>query len=91
MRTIAGFREKRSGFYLPRAKIDPPEALQRQIWSKIDGWLQKYAEFDPYAVNNAVKRPNLAEAGFLRLLKYLRRVILQDSIIFRDMFSDYPI
>jgi hypothetical protein len=31
MRTMAGFREKKGGFYLPRAKVDPPEALQRQI------------------------------------------------------------
>jgi Centromere DNA-binding protein complex CBF3 subunit, domain 2 len=37
MRTIASFREEGSGFYLPRAKVDPPEALQRQIWPKIDG------------------------------------------------------
>jgi hypothetical protein len=29
MRTMAGFREKRGGFYLPRAKVDSPEALQR--------------------------------------------------------------
>jgi hypothetical protein len=36
MRTIANFREKRDGFYLPRAKIDFPEALQRQIWPEID-------------------------------------------------------
>jgi hypothetical protein len=91
MRTIAGFREERGGFYLPRAKVDPPEALQRQIWPEIDGWLQKYAEFDPHAVNNAVERPNLAGAGFLRLLKYLRRIILQDSVILRDMFPDHPI
>ena len=91
MRTIASFREEGSGFYLPRAKVDPPEALQRQIWPKIDGQLQKYAEFDPHAVNNAIKRPNLAEAGFLRLLKYLRRVILQDSVILRDIFPDHPI
>jgi hypothetical protein len=38
-----------------------------------------------------MKRFNLAGIGFLRLLKYLRRVILQNSVIFRDMFFDHPI
>jgi hypothetical protein len=31
MRIIAGFREEKDSFYLPRAKIDLPESLQRQI------------------------------------------------------------
>jgi hypothetical protein len=91
MRTMAGFREKRGSFYLPRAKIDPPESLQRQLWPEIDGWLAKYEEFNPRATDNAVERPDLAGAGFLRLLKYLRVVILQDSVVLRDLFPNHPI
>jgi hypothetical protein len=36
---MTGFREKKGGFYLPRVKVDLSEALQRQIWPEIDGWL----------------------------------------------------
>jgi hypothetical protein len=91
MRTMTGFREERGSFYLPRAKIDPPESLQRQIWPEIDNWLAKYEEFNPRATDNAVERPDLAGAGFLRLLKYLRVVILQNSVVLRDLFPNHPI
>ena len=47
--------------------------------------------YDPNRDDNEVVRLDLAGSGFLRLLRVLRVVLLQDSVILRKQFPNYPL
>jgi centromere DNA-binding complex CBF3 subunit-like protein len=47
--------------------------------------------FRPHSRRNRVQRLDLAGSGFLRLLRVLRTVVLQDSVGLRRLFPDHPI
>ncbi|KAN0087026.1 hypothetical protein V8E54_000714 [Elaphomyces granulatus] len=47
--------------------------------------------FRPNSQQNRVQRRDLAGSGFLRLLRVLRTVVLQDSVGLRRLFADHPI
>jgi hypothetical protein len=47
--------------------------------------------FRPGSKRNQVQRLDLAGSGFLRLLRVLRTVILQDSVGLRQLFPEHPI
>jgi hypothetical protein len=47
--------------------------------------------FRPRSKHNQVQRLDLAGSGFLRLLRVLRTVILQDSVSLRQLFPEHPI
>jgi hypothetical protein len=91
IRSMAGFRKEGGSFFLPRARITPPDALQRQIWPEVDHWIAKYAAYNSKAKDNGVERSDKAGMGHLLLLKHLRVVILQDSVVLRPMFPNHPI
>lgn len=92
MRTMAGFREERGSFFLPRASVEPPPPeLTQLIWPEVDEWLAKMEAYKPGSKRNQVQRRDLAGSGFLRLLRVLRTVILQDSVGLRQLFPEHPI
>ena len=91
MRVMAGFRDERGSFFLPRASVEPPPELTRLIWPEVDEWLAKMDAFRPGSKCNQVQRLDLAGSGFLRLLRVLRTVILQDSVVLRELFPEHPI
>ena len=75
MRALAGFGNDRSGtFFIARAGIIPPVELQRLIFPQIEIWEERLR-----LGTDCV--PSVAAGGFLELLKRLRIVLLQDSVI----------
>jgi hypothetical protein len=99
MRSMAGFSPSTQGnFYLPRAKTLPPQSLEQTVWPFVDEWLAWFdAEANGAGDDDHVKsedeadRQDLAAQGFLRLLKQLRIILLQDSVIMRREFPTHPI
>ena len=84
IKALAGFDVNFQGnYYLPRAKEEPSEELARQVWPQIDGWLRQFDE--------GTNEPDLAGQGFLKLLKRLRNVFLQDSVLLRRRFPQHAI
>lgn len=109
-RTMAGFNASGQGnYYLPRAQVVPPPALERALWPWVDVWFDWFSsgegqieqsemavypatEYGPQTMRRAEEdRRDLAAQGHLRLLKELRPIILQDSIILKEEFPDHPI
>jgi hypothetical protein len=91
IRAIAGFSQEGKTYFLPRAQVVPDEALSSQIWPEADVWLQRMEAYHPDSPDNEVVRLDLAGSGFLRLLRTLRVILLQDSVILRRKFPDHPL
>lgn len=79
VRVLAGFPKERGSYFLKR-NIDPPTELQQSIFPLADEWYDRI-------VNSRVDG-SIAAIGFLRLIKYLRKVLLQDSLILREQFPE---
>jgi hypothetical protein len=58
---------------LPRGSLEPPEALAKKIFPEVESWLQKMQE-------NKIQQ-DIAAKGFLELLVVLRKILLQDSVL----------
>ena len=91
MRSIAGFPKEGKGYFLPRAREVPEEALCSKIWPETDVWLKRMETYHPDRADNEVVRLDLAGSGFLRLLRALRVILLQDSVILRKQFPLHPL
>jgi hypothetical protein len=87
MRSIAGFPKEGKGYFLPRAREVPDEALCSKIWPDTDVWLRRMEAYHPDRADNEVVRLDLAGSGFLRLLRALRVIMLQDSVVLRNSHS----
>jgi hypothetical protein len=57
MRKMAGFPEEAGSFYLPRAEVEPPPALTREIYPEVDEWLAEMEAFRPGSAHNEVEAP----------------------------------
>jgi len=84
MRVLAGFNKDPGNYFLRRDCRDPPISLQCQIYPSIDEMLQRHEEEDGVEIN-------LAAIGFLKLLKELRIIFIQDSVELRERYPDHPI
>ena len=99
VRGMAGFAPATMGnYYLPRAKVLPPTSLVHAVWPWVDQWLTWFAPhtdpapYDLPALDGGdSERDDLAGQGFLRLLKELRTILLQDSVLLRKEFPQHPI
>ena len=91
MRAIAGWPQDGKGYFLPRAQEVPEEALYSRIWPEADRWHKRMEAYHPDRDDNEVVRLDLAGTGFLRLLRALRVVLLQDSVILRKQFPLHPL
>jgi len=84
IKALAGFDVNfQANYYLPRAKEEPCEALAARVWPRVDTWLAQFEE--------GVNEPDLAGQGFLKLLKRLRIVVLQDSVLLRRRYPSHSI
>jgi hypothetical protein len=84
IKALAGFDINfQANYHLPRAKETPSERLASQVWPQLDVWLQRFEE--------GANEPDLAGQGFLQLLKRLRIVVLQDSVLLRRRFPNHSI
>ena len=91
MRSIAGFPKEGKGYFLPRAREVPEEALCSKIWPETDVWLKGMETYHPDRADNEVVRLDLAGSGFLRLLRALRVILLQNSVILYKQFPLHPL
>ena len=81
MRMITSFLKEGRGYFLPRAQHTLDETLCSRIWPVADVWLARMEAYHPDRQDNEVVRYDLAGCGFLRLLRVLQEVLLQDSVI----------
>jgi hypothetical protein len=96
LRTMAGFQPEAMGnYYLPRAKILPPESLVRALWPWVDQWLAWFRSDEPEGLPRQdmdhKDRDDMAAQGFLRLLDQFRTILLQDSVLLQPQFPKHPI
>ncbi|KAJ5605348.1 short-chain dehydrogenase [Penicillium lagena] len=93
---MAGFQPEAIGnYYLPRAKIQPPDSLVRALWPWIDQWLAWFNSNDPTnepppsEATGPEDRDDMAAQGFLQLLNQLRIILLQDSVLLQAQFPQH--
>jgi hypothetical protein len=86
MHCVAGF-PKEPGQHLPRAAIEPPEVLLREIYPFVEEWRRRFRA-------RTTRKKSWAQGGlddnglaFLTLLKRLRVIVPQDLAILQP---DYP-
>lgn len=84
MRTMAGHAPQMGCFEIRRASVSPPNALLSTIWPELDAWKNRFGP-EVGQIND------LAATGVTDLLFYLREVILQDSVVLRQMFPNSPV
>jgi hypothetical protein len=92
MRIAAGFSGTSGDYYLTRATYEPPDALQRQLWPWIEEW---EARFEARArrcrwAQGGLDEDDLAGDGFLKLMRRLRIVLLQDLAVLQPRFPSLP-
>jgi len=91
MRSIASFLKEGKGYFLPYTQEVPEEVLCLKIWPKTDVWLKRIKTYHPERADNKVVWLDLVGLGFLRLLRALRVILLQDSVILCKQFPLYPL
>ena len=90
MRLLAGFQRDPGTYFILRDGCEPPAILLRQIWPWLEVWEDRFnkrhsaekATWEQGGLDN----DDFAGKGFLRLLKYLRRVLLQDLAVLQPKF-----
>lgn len=85
MRLFAGFDPRINHFHIVRATIQPPESLQQMIFPKIEQILPSLVARNDASGNNT----DFAAENFLKLLKYLRVIILQDAVAMMRLGGEY--
>src|SRR5438045_5987243 len=90
MRLLAGFQRDPSTYFLCCNSYELPALLLQQIWLWIEAWEARFR------VRHSAKKvmweqgglddDNFGGKSFLRLLKHLRRVLLQDLAILQPKF-----
>jgi Centromere DNA-binding protein complex CBF3 subunit, domain 2/Transcriptional activator of glycolytic enzymes len=92
MRVVAGFSGAAGDYFLPRAAHEPPQHLQKQLWPWIEEWEPR---FEARAcrqgwAQGGLDEDDLAADGFLKLLRRLRAVLLQDLAVLQPRYPSLP-
>lgn len=82
MRVAAGSAADDNSYFCPRSLVNPPDILVKQIFPQVDYWL---------VPENEAKLPDTAAAGFIRLLDYLRRILIQDLVFLQRDYPQHPL
>lgn len=82
MRVAAGSPPDDNAYFCRRSLVQPPQALVDQVFPRVDHWLDPARES---------RLPDTASAGFLRMLDYLRRILIQDMVFVRRDFPSHPL
>jgi hypothetical protein len=91
LRLVAGFSES-GDYFLPRAVHEPPAILQKQLWPWIEKWEPRFearARRQSWA-EGGLDEDDLAADGFLKLMRRLRIVLLQDLAIIQPRYPGLP-
>jgi hypothetical protein len=99
VRARAGFAPNgRGDYFIPRAQVVPPDTLVRRIWPWVDEWIGWFQQNEndvrdgrELGDREEGDMNDLAGKAFLRLLDYLRTVLLQDSVLLRDEVPSHPL
>ena len=77
---MAGFGTQPGGFFLPRASFEPPSSLQQQIFPWLELWEQRVQlqKKGKGWAEGGLDQEDMALEGFIKLMKYLQVVFLQD-------------
>ncbi|XP_044714774.1 centromere DNA-binding protein complex CBF3 subunit [Hirsutella rhossiliensis] len=90
MRIVAGFSASRG--LLARAAHEPPYVLQKQLWPWIEEWEPRFearARRQCWA-EGGLDDDDLAADGFLKLMRRLRIVLLQDLAVLQLRYPSLP-
>jgi Centromere DNA-binding protein complex CBF3 subunit, domain 2/Transcriptional activator of glycolytic enzymes len=92
MRIVAGFSVSAGDYFLARAAHDPPAALQQQLWPWIEEWELRFearARRLSWA-QGGLDEDDLAADGFLKLMRRLRTILLQDLAVLQPRYPGLP-
>lgn len=83
LRSMAGFGVKPGKFCLSRANCTPPLSLQKQVFPWLEYWEARVALSKQGKLwsEGGLDQEDLALEGFIKLMKYLRVVLLQDIAV----------
>jgi hypothetical protein len=84
IRTVAG-HELEGSYFVPRDSVQPPEELKSLVFPWVDDDLKELNR------KGSSYEKNLASRGFLRLMEYLKVVLLQDAVMLRTHFPEHPV
>jgi hypothetical protein len=92
MRVVAGFSGSSGDYFLPRAAHEPPLLLQKQLWPWIEEWELRFearASRKSWA-QGGLDEDDLAADGFVKLMRRLRTVLLQDLAVLQPRYPSLP-
>lgn len=91
LRSMAGFGLKPGKFSLPRATFEPPLSLQQQVFPWLEFWEERVRLRSQGKLwrEGGLDQEDLALRGFIKLMKYLRVVLLQDMAVLQASTSLY--
>ncbi|KAH7460994.1 hypothetical protein FOMA001_g19368 [Fusarium oxysporum f. sp. matthiolae] len=92
MRIVAGFSASPGDYFLARAAHEPPYVLQKQLWPWIEEWEPRFearARRQCWA-EGGLDDDDLAADGFLKLMRRLRIVLLQDLAVMQPRYPSLP-
>jgi Transcriptional activator of glycolytic enzymes/Centromere DNA-binding protein complex CBF3 subunit, domain 2 len=85
MQALAGFSPRMEGqYFIPRAKIMPPQVLLSQIFPSAESWLDRFKTRENI-------ESDMAGEGLLQLLLQLHIILLQDSTILKQRYPGHEI
>ena len=101
LRVAAGFEVEKGSHYNPRTEIEPPQELQQLIFPELESVMEgvtatinkRIAEVQNRTRGRACNTtaPLATAVSFLKLLKKLRRVILQDAAAMKAVGRTQPL
>lgn len=92
MRIVAGFSASAGDYFLARAAHEPPHALQKQLWPWIEEWEPRFEARARRCcwAEGGLDEDDLAADGFLKLMRRLRTVLMQDLAVLQPRYPSLP-
>ena len=92
MRVVASFSAPAGDYFLTRAAHEPPHALQKQLWPWIEEWEPRFEARARRCcwAEDGLDEDDLAADGFLKLMRRLRTVLLQDLAVLQPHYPSLP-
>ena len=92
LRSMSGLGTKPGKFFLRRANHHPPLSLQLLVFPWLESWEGRImlSKQSKTWANGGLDQEDLALEGFIKLMKYLRVVLLQDMAVLQAGKSILP-
>lgn len=87
MRALGGYPVQQGHYWLDREQQQPPVALAQQVFPHVESYIEKLK----LAAKNNQAETDLAGLGFLKLLQFLRVVLLQDSVQLMKLWPNHVV